>query len=354
MIPISSVDIGQSESDSVLEALRAGWISGTGPSIGMFEQRLAEQVDRSHAIAVANGTLGLELALRALDIRPGDEVIVPALTFASPAMSVLAIGAEPVITDVTPDTWTLAPDQVARRLTSRTKAIIAVDVLGHPADYDEILTFGLPVIEDACEAHGASYKGRPVGSLGDISVFSFYANKTITTGEGGAVCTDSAALHEWMRTTANHGMRPESRYVHETLGRNYRMTNLTAAIGLAQLGRWDELVAGRRQVASKYDALLADAHCTTRPRATWADWSCWLYVATVQDRDKVVGRMRDDGIDARPLWPALSEQPVLAPWRSSCPVAEEVARQSMFLPTFLGLSDADIAFVAQSLTDATA
>jgi perosamine synthetase len=290
--------------------------------------------------------MAIELALRALEIGPGDEVIVPAFTFAAPATSVLAVGATPVIADVSAGTWTLSPERVAERLSRRTKAILAVDVLGHPADYDALGEFGIPVLEDAAEAHGARYKGRPAGSLGLLSVFSFHANKAITTGEGGCVATDSGRLAERMRLIANHGMRPDRPYVHHVVGRNYRMSNVAAAIGVGQLARWESLVEARRRVARCYDELLADSACAGRPVASWADYVCWLYAMAVDDRDLVLHRLRGAGIDARAVWPALTRQPVLEWTGSPCPVSEQLAEHVMWLPTYNALSLDEIRFVA--------
>jgi perosamine synthetase len=351
-IPLSSVDLSAPERAYIDAAMDEGWLSGTGPFVGQFEQRLGERVSRSHVIAVANGTLAIELALRALDIGVGDEVIVPALTFAAPASSVLAVGATPVLADVSATSWTLCPDSVGQMLTPRTRAILAVDVLGHPADYDKLATFGVPIIEDAAEAHGAGYKGRPVGSLGVASVFSFHANKAITTGEGGCVATDSARLAGRMRVIANHGMRPDRPYVHEEVGRNHRMTSLAAAVGLGQLDRWDELIENRNHISCQYEKLLAGTGCQARPVVEWATYSCWLHTVTVSNRDDVVTRVRAHGIDARAIWPALSRQPFLRPHGGSFPVAEEITGSAMWLPTYSGMTSDTVEFVATTLKQA--
>lgn len=352
-IPLSDVDLTELETSLVQEALADGWISGTGGFVSRFEQALGARIGREHTIAVTNGTLAIELVLRALGIGPGDEVIVPALTFAAPAMSVQAVGATLVLADVTEDTWTLCPDDVKARLTERTRAIIAVDVLGHPADYDALTGFGVPVIQDAAEAHGSAYKGRPAGSLGVAAVFSFHANKAITTGEGGAVCTDDAELAERMRTMTNHGMRPGRPYVHELIGRNFRMTNLTAAIGVGQLERWDELVGARLRVSRRYDELLPAAVARPRPVAPWAEYACWLHTVTVEDRPAVLERLRSGGVDARAIWPALPDQPVfaaLAGRPDEFGVSREVSGSALWLPTYPRLTDEEIAFVAELLS----
>jgi perosamine synthetase len=352
IIPLSSADIGAAERKQVEAAIEGGWISGTGPQVRELERRLAVRINRAHVIATANGTLAIELALRALDIGHDDEVVVPALTFAAPASSVLAVGATPVLADVARDHWTLNADDVARKISRRTKAILAVDVLGHPSDYDALSQFGVPIIEDAAEAHGAQYKGRPVGSFGIISIFSFHANKAITTGEGGCAATDSAELADRMRVIANHGMRPERPYVHEVIGRNHRMTNLAAAVGLGQVERWDDLIAARNHIATEYDRLLEGAGCVPRPVARWAQYSCWLHTIIVGKREEVLAYVRGRGVDARAIWPALSTQPLFGAGDGGFPVAESVAQQAMWLPTFSGMPAEDVGFVAETVRQA--
>jgi perosamine synthetase len=348
-IPLSNVDLTELEFSYVRAALADGWISGTGPFVSRFEEALCARTGRTHTVATANGTLAIELALRALDVGPGDEVIVPALTFAAPAMSVLAVGGTVVLADVSEESWTLAIDEVAQRITPRTRAIIAVDVLGHPADYDELASFGIPIIEDAAEAHGARYKGKPAGSRGDIAIFSFHANKAISTGEGGCACTGSDELADRMRTIANHGMRPEKPYIHQEIGRNFRMTGLTAAIGIGQVERWDALVDARNKVSQRYDMLIDPSVAAPRPVAGWAEYACWLHTVTVDDRASVLSRLRAEGVDARAIWPALPDQPVFKAAvgsRDEYPVARWVSRKAMWLPTYSGLEGADAEFVA--------
>jgi perosamine synthetase len=348
-VPLSAVDLHDAERAYVNSAVESGWISGTGPFVHQFETRLADRIQRPYVIAVANGTLALELALRALDVGPGDEVIVPVLTFAAPALSVLAVRASPILVDVSPASWTLCPHRVAEAITARTRAIIAVDVLGHPADYDALTGLGVPVIEDAAEAHGAHYKGAPVGSFGDIAIFSFHANKAIATGEGGCVATDSAELADRMRLIANHGMHPDRPYVHEIVGRNYRMTNVVAAIGLGQLDRWDELIGNRKRVSSAYERLLEGTGCLPRPVADWADYSCWLHTVQAANRDEIVAMVRRHGVDARAIWPLLSTQPLFGVTDRSFSVAEAIADTAFWLPTYSGLTVAEIEFVADAV-----
>lgn len=352
-IPLSSPDLTRTERDYVMAAIESGWISGTGPCLSEFERRMGEKIDRQHVVATANGTLALELILRGLGIGQGDEVIVSAFTFAAPASSVLAVGASAVLADISSDSWTIDPDRVAEAITPRTRAIIAVDVMGHPADYDALAKFGVPVIEDAAEAHGAGYKGRPCGSLGIASIFSYHANKAIATGEGGCAATGSGELAARMRVIANHGMTSDRPYVHAVVGRNYRMTNLTAAVGLGQLDRWDELLAGRKRVSDEYGKRLHAAGCGTRPVASWAQYAPWLHAITVDDRDAVLPVIRQRGIDARPVWPTLSSQPVFGQPKD-CPVAEQVAATALWLPTSSIMTSDDVAYVADAVIEALA
>jgi perosamine synthetase len=352
-IPLSQPDLGDLERRYVMAAMESGWISGTGPCLADFERRLGEKVDRQHVVAVANGTLGLELVLRGMGIGTGDEVIVPALTFAAPASSVLAVGASAVLVDISRDTWTIDPARVAEAITPRTRAVIAVDVMGHPADYDALTQLGVPIIEDAAEAHGARYKGRPCGSFGVASVFSFHANKPIATGEGGCVATGLADLAASMRLIANHGMSPDRPYVHELLGRNLRMTNLVAAVGLGQLDRWEELLAGRKRVSDEYDKRLATSGCSSRPVAVWAQYAPWLHTISTDSRDAVLPLIRQRGVDARAIWPTLSSQPLFGDPKH-CPVAERVAATALWLPTSSAMTSDDVKYVADAVTDALA
>jgi perosamine synthetase len=351
-IPLSAPSISDAERTYVNAALRDGWISGTGEFVTQFEQGLSARFGRRRTVAVANGTLGLELVLRGLDIGPGDEVILPALTFAAPAMSVLAVGASVVLADVAPGSWTIDPAQARALLSDRTKAVIAVDLLGHPADYDALAALGVPVVQDAAEAHGAHYKGRQVGAQGDCSVFSFHANKAVTTGEGGSVSTDDEALADRMGLIANHGMSRDRPYVHDVIGRNFRMSNLVAAFGVGQLGRWTELVAARNAVSDRYHDLLWGTGCEPAPVAEWADRSCWLHTVSLEHREAVLRRVRAAGVDARAIWPVLDEQPVLAHLAGDFPVARDAARRAVWLPTYAGMSEEEICFVADAVTSA--
>jgi perosamine synthetase len=350
MMPLARPCLGDLEGKYVRDAVESGWLSGTGPYVERFEQSLADRTGRAHVIAVSSGTTALELALAGLGIGPGDEVIVPALTFAAPAAATLTVGATPVLCDVSTKDWTLDPDDVAAAITERTRAIIAVDILGHPADFATLARFGVPVIEDAAQAHGAMLDERPAGSLGVVSVFSFFANKAITTGEGGCVTTDDPELAARIRLIANHGMTTDEPYVHRVAGRNARMTNVTAAIGLAQVQRWTELVDGRQRVSDRYR--VAAPGIGTRPVRPGVTPACWLHTAVVgrELRDRVVATGRAAGIDVRAIWPALPTLPLYQGHTPRpCPVAEEVSASCLWLPTWSDLTDAEIDEVVEKV-----
>jgi perosamine synthetase len=351
-IPLSSVNLSHLEREYAKEAIDTGWISGGGKYLTGFEAALAQKIGRQHVIAVANGTLALELALLAQGIGAGDEVIVPALTFAAPAAAVRTVGALPVFADITAESWTIDPEHVRRLVTDKTKAVIVVDVLGHPCNYESLEPLGIPIIEDAAEAHGALYRGQPVGSFGVMSTFSFHANKTITTGEGGCVATDDDSLAANLRLISNHGMTTARPYWHPVVGHNFRMTNVMAAIGLGQVERWDEMVAARNRVARLYDELLGDAIVQRRPVASWATEACWLYTVAATDREPVIAFLRAQGIDTRAIWTALPDLPIYAEsLRGDYSVARRIANTAFWLPTWAYMPEEAIVSVTDALIE---
>lgn len=348
-IPLSSVSLSDLEINYAKEAIETGWISGAGQYVTRFETALAEKIGRKHVIAVANGTLALELALLAQGIGPGDEVIVPALTFAAPAAAVRTVGAKPIFADITDESWTINPDHVRDLVTEHTRAAIAVDLLGHPCDFEALDRLGVTIIEDAAQAHGALFRGRQVGGFGLVSTFSFHANKAITTGEGGCVATDDDSLAALMRLIANHGMTPERPYWHPVVGHNFRMTNVTAAIGFGQVERWDEMIGARNRVAKLYDELLGGT-VTRRPLASWATEACWLYTVAINDREPFVSHLRAQGIDARSIWTALPALPIYSDSvRGDYSVACRVARTACWLPTWSDMPEENIVSVAEAV-----
>ena len=358
-LPVTEPLLGEQELRYITECVVTGWVSSAGKFVAQFEEMFAAFCGVRYAIATSSGTTALHLALLALGIGPGDEVVVPTLTFIATANAVTYTGARPVFVDSEPVTWNIDPERVEHAITSHTKAIIPVHLYGHPANMGPILDIarrhGLAVIEDAAEAHGACYKGRRVGGLGDIGCFSFYGNKIITTGEGGMVVTGRADLAEKIHMLRDHGMSPERRYWHPVLGYNYRMTNIQAALGVAQMERIKAILTAKRRVARAYaDALHGIPGLTLPPEAPWAENVYWLYSLLVDqntfgmERDVLLTALRNRGIDTRPLFPPTHTQPIYA--TGQClPVAERLAAEGLSLPSAVNLRMEDIQRVAQAI-----
>ncbi len=345
-----------------MDCLQSTWISSNGKYIDRFEEAFGRFCETRHAISCSNGTVALHLALLALGVGPGDEVLVPTLTFIATANAVMYCGARPVFVDAEPETWNIDPALLETRVTPRTKGIIVVHLYGHPVDMEPVLEVarrhGLFVIEDAAEAHGARYRGRPVGPLGDMATFSFYGNKIITTGEGGMVVTDDAALADRVRQLKGQGMTPARRYWFPIIGFNYRLTNIAAAIGLAQLEMADWHMQRRREIASWYRADLAGVRgITWQAEQPWARHAYWMFTVLVDeavyDRDLVMARLGEQGIETRPVFYPLHTLP---PYRADAastalPVAERIARDGLSLPTWGGLTREDVRYVSECLRD---
>jgi perosamine synthetase len=360
VIPVFAPLLSENVRRYVLDCVDTGWISSLGEYVPRFERDFARFCEARHAVATSNGTTALHLALVTLGIGPGDEVLVPDLTFIATANVVRYTGATPVLVDAHPVTWGLDPADTARKVTARTRAIIPVHVYGHPVDLDPLLDLGrrhgLTVVEDAAEAHGARYHGRRVGALGEIGAFSFYGNKIITTGEGGMVVTNDGALAERARFLRDHAMDPQRRYYHPEVGFNYRMTNIQAAIGCAQLEQAESILQRRKVIAAAYEAGLADLPGLVRPPAEpWAENVYWMYSVLVEpgfgcDRDAVRDGLRARGVDSRPFFVPLHEQP---PYREdgSFPVATRLSRTGINLPSGTGLTTEEIATVCRALRE---
>lgn len=355
-IQIAAPDLRGNEEAYVVEALRSSWISSTGAFIDRFERDFADLCGTSSAITVCNGTIALHLALLGLDVRPGDEVLVPSLTYIATANAVRYVGAEPVFVDIDPETWCIDPARLEQHVTPRTKGIIAVHLYGHPADMDAINRFaavhGLWVVEDAAEAHTARYKGRPCGSLARVATFSFYGNKIMTSGEGGALTLSDPHLELRMRTLRGQGMSPTERYYFPVTGYNFRLTNLACALLCAQLERRDEILANRRSIFDAYAERLRNIPgIGLQPVAPWAEPAPWLFCITVDDaygrsRDALMARLAEERIETRPFFHPLHRLP---PFREASrkreehlPLTDGLAARGMNLPCHSGLGLGDI------------
>jgi perosamine synthetase len=366
MIPVNEPLLDGNEKRYLQECIDTGWISSEGPFVTRFEVELAARVGRKHSIAVANGSAALEAAVAALGLGPGDEVILPTFTIISCAAAVVRAGATPVLVDCDPVTWNMDVNQVADRITPATKAIMVVHIYGLPVDMDPLLALaeqhGLHVIEDAAEMHGQTYRGRPCGSFGDLSIFSFYPNKHVTTGEGGMIVADDDALAERCRSLRNLCFQPERRFVHKELGWNLRMSNLQAAVGVAQLERLDEFVARKRRMGRRYTELLSGLSGLQLPLAAtdYAENIYWVYGVVLDDAlpfdaAEIMGRLQRAGVGTRPFFWPMHEQPVFHRMGlfqgERHPVAERLARQGFYLPSGLALTQEQIEQVCATVKD---
>jgi perosamine synthetase len=360
MIPVNEPLLNGNEKKYLAECIDTGWISSEGPLVRRFEEEMAAKVGRRHGIAVCNGTAALELSVAALNLRPGDEVIVPTFTIISCVAAVVRCGCVPVLVDSDPVTWNVDVEMLRSKIETeivikknrKIKAIMVVHIYGLPVDMDPILDiadkYKLKVIEDAAEMHGQTYKGKPCGSFGDMSIFSFYPNKHVTTGEGGMVLTDDGALAERCRSLRNLCFQ-KKRFVHEELGYNFRMTNLQAALGVAQLERLEEFVARKRRMGQWYtERLVGVEGLELMPTQTpYADNIYWVYGMVLKDEvpfdaEEALRRLGQKGIGTRPFFWPMHEQPVFRKMglfdNQSYPVAERLARRGFYLPSGMALT----------------
>ena len=372
MIPVNEPLIGEKEITYVLDCLRTGWISSSGKYLEDFEQAWAEYCGMRYGIAVSNGTTALQLAVACLGLQPGDEVILPTFTIISCAQAITYNGAVPVLVDSEPRTWCMDIQQVESRITARTRAIMPVHIYGHPVDMDPILAlakkYQLVVIEDAAEAHGAEYLSgrgtahelwRRCGGMSDISAFSFYANKLVTTGEGGMVLTNDIKMAERLRSLRNLCFRRERRFYHTELGHNFRLTNLQAAIGLAQVERMPETIRKKRWMGVAYTQRLQHIPGIQLPvEEPWARQVYWMYglvfdESTGLDAPEFARLLQAEGIETRPFFLGIHEQPVYTNQGlfkgEKYPVAEHIARQGLYLPSGLTLSEAQLDQVCRAV-----
>ena len=366
MFPVNTPLLDGNERKNLLDCIETGWVSSEGPYITRFEEAFAARMGRRYGIAVCNGSVALDAAVAALRLGPGDEVILPTFTIISCAAAIVRAGATPVVVDADPLTWNMDVHQIEALITPRTKAIMVVHIYGLPVDMDPVFAVaakhGLKIIEDAAEMHGQTYRGRPCGSLGDISTFSFYPNKHLTTGEGGMIVTDDAQLADRCRSLRNLCFQPPRRFVHEELGWNFRMTNLQAALGVAQLERLDLFVERKRRMGRRYTELLAGLPGVQLPvpAQPYAENIYWVYAVVLGDYHdfdaiEAMRRLGERKIGSRPFFYPMHLQPVFL--RQGlfqgvrCPVAERIAERGFYLPSGLGLTEGEMDTVAATLRE---
>jgi perosamine synthetase len=366
MIPVNRPLLDGNEKKYLDECIDTGWISSEGPFVKTLESRFSRLMGCQYGVAVCNGSLAIDLALAGLKIGPGDEVIIPSFTIISCAAAVVRAGAVPVVVDSDADTWNIDPDLIASKVTGRTRAIMPVHIYGLPADMDAVNEIArrhsLSVIEDAAEQHGQTYNGRPVGSLGDVATVSFYPNKHVTTGEGGMVVTNDAALAERCRRLRNLCFDAERRYIHDELGWNMRMSNVQAAIGVAQLERIGDSLRKKRQIGAWYHEHVRGHPLLQLPlqRTSYADNLYWVFGVVLDERApfdarEAIARLRAKGVDARHFFWPMHEQPALRKLGyfadERCPVAERIARRGLFLPSGIGTTRDEVEQSAKALMD---
>jgi perosamine synthetase len=364
-IPISKPSITQKEIDYVTDAVKSGWVSSFGKYLEEFEDVFAHFCNTGYALTVMNGTCALHLALAVYDIKEGDEVIVPDLTFIATANAVRYAGANVVIVDIERDTLCIDPDKIERAITKNTKAIIPVHLYGHPANMVEIMSIAkkhnIVVIEDAAEAHGAEVNGIKVGSIGDCGVFSFYGNKIITTGEGGMITTNDKDFYEKAIYLRDHAMSKSKRYWHTQIGYNYRMTNLQAALGVVQLERINEFLAKRKLVFELYKKYMSSSlNIRLNQTSQWAKNVYWMICIEIEgyneiQRDALIIKLKEKGIDSRPYFYPVSDMPMYAKANTTdtpvTPVTHEIYCKGINLPTYFDITEDEIKYICQILME---
>jgi len=363
LIPVNEPFIGDQEKEFVMNCLETGWISSEGIYIREFEQKWAAYCGKKFGVAVSNGTVAIEIAISCLRLNPGDEVIMPSFTIISCAQAVTRANAVPVLVDCDPETWCMDVNQVEAKITHKTRAIMPVHIYGHPVDMapvqDLAAKYHLVIIEDAAEAHGGEYRGQKCGSFGDLSCFSFYANKIITTGEGGMVLTDDEDQAEYLRSLRNLCFKKERRFYHTEIGNNYRLTNIQAAIGLAQIERIEQSISHKRWMASKYFEQLHTLDMLTLPvERPWAKNVYWMYGLVLDPKaglnaDLFARRLEEEGVMTRPFFLGMHEQPVFQKMglfiNEHYPVTENISRFGLYLPSGLTITEDQIDRVCQAI-----
>jgi perosamine synthetase len=363
-IPVNEPLLNGNEKKYLCECIDTGWISSEGPFVKQFEEKISETVGRRFGIAVANGTAALEVAMQAIGIGENDEVIMPTFTIISCAMAVTKLGAKPVLIDSDVNTWNMNVNEIEAKITARTKAIMVVHLYGLPVEMDKVLElagkYNLKVVEDAAEMHGQVYRGKPCGSFGDISTFSFYPNKHITTGEGGMVVTDNEELAERCRMLRNLCFRKDIRYVHDEISDNYRFTNLQAAVGLAQLERLDEFVERKRVMGKLYTEMLSDVKGIRLPVAEtdYARNIYWVYGILLDEDIRVTNReitklLAAEGVGTRTFFWCMHKQPVFQKNEmfsgEKHETAEYLARKGFYIPSGLAITKEQMEIVTEKV-----
>lgn len=356
-IPVYQPSLGGKEREYVMDCLDSTWISSKGKYISEFECKFSEFTGVKHATTVSNGTVALHLALVALGIGPGDEVIVPTLTYIASVNAIAYTGAKPVFVDSERETWQMDSHDVAQKITPRTKAIMAVHLYGHPCDMDSLVSLskqhGIFLIEDCAEAFGTQYKGKHVGGFGDIGTYSFFGNKTITTGEGGMVVTNDETLHSRLVHFKGQGLAAHREYWHDVVGYNYRMTNICAAIGLAQLERAQQLIQRKREIANYYreklQGLPVEFHAEA-PGTYHSYWMCSIVVEQASQRDPLRQHLANSGIETRPVFFPAHTMPMYANQYQRHAVAEDIGWRGINLPSWPDLSDLSLDVICSSIT----
>ena len=359
-IPVNVPLLNGNERKYLNECIETGWISSEGPFVKKFEDEFAQLVNKKYAISVTNGSAALEAAISALNLKKGDEVILPTFTIISCVSPLIRLGITPIFIDSYDDTWNMDVSQIEDKITDKTKAIMAVHIFGLSVDMDPLIKlanqYNLLIIEDAAEAIGLNYKGKPCGSFGDISTFSFYPNKLITSGEGGMIVTDDETLAERCRSLRNLCFKPEKRFVHDELGWNFRMTNLQAAVGLAQLEQLSESVIKKRWIGNKYQKNLKEVEGLIQLPLKKTDYTeniYWVFAMVLNDvtslngADEMMAELSQYGIGTRPFFFPLHKQPVLSYSNSQCPVSETIARNGFYIPSGLAITADEIDRVSE-------
>jgi perosamine synthetase len=357
-IPVYQPCLNGNEKKYVNDCLDSNWISSKGKYVSLFEKELANYVNSKYATGVCNGTVALHLALVALGIGTGDEVIVPTLTYIASVNAIVYTGATPIFVDSLPDTWQINPQEVKKSITPKTKAIMAVHLYGHPCELSVLKEIAdehrLFLIEDCAEAMGSKYLNSHVGTFGDIATFSFYGNKTITTGEGGMVITNDQTIFERAIHFKGQGLAKYREYWHDVIGYNYRMTNICAAIGLAQLERINEILANKRRIAELYKELLKDTKFQVHPELGNVYHSYWMVsilVPLTHERDQVRKHLANAGVETRPVFYPVHTMPMYSQKYQRHKVAEDIGWRGINLPSYPDLQTEEIVYISEVLRD---